>query len=129
MNTAPKEQARKLEPIANAASRLNSSLMQGVSKQSERVVVLEQIMARATRAQARFFIVSGRIPGSDEDTTLVLPAESSEEAIKTFGAQLWEDRSVSPGDQKQLREQCRSRYGDDLYITSVHWSATHIHEV
>jgi hypothetical protein len=63
----------------------------------------------------RHFAVSGRIPGSDEDTLLTLQAADREEAIERFTNSLYDLEA----DPVASRRNVMDEFGDLIFITSV----------
>jgi len=63
----------------------------------------------------RHFAVSGRIPGSDEDTLLTLQAADREDAMERFTSSLY-DLEADPA---ASRRNVMDAFGDLIYITSV----------
>jgi len=62
----------------------------------------------------RYFAVSGRIPGDDEDTTLVVQAGDRDAAIALFSDELW-DGQGSVDDRQRVED----GHGTDTYVNSI----------
>lgn len=63
----------------------------------------------------KFYAVSGRIPGDDEDTTHLFQAEDREHAIEQFKDALWSGKDEDHEDRAGTRDS----EGTDTYINSV----------
>lgn len=63
----------------------------------------------------RYWAVSGRIPGDDEDVTHILRAVSRAQAEAAFGELLWDDER----DAHTRRPDTIAKHGLDVFITSV----------
>lgn len=75
---------------------------------------MPDIVATTSIPVLRYFAVSGRIPGDDEDITLVVEAGGREDAIKLFSDELWDGRG-SVADREREEEVS----GTDTYINSI----------
>jgi len=64
--------------------------------------------------ELRYFAVSGRIPGDDEDTTLVVEASDRDAAIALFSDELW-DGQGSVDDRQRVED----GHGTDTYVNSI----------
>lgn len=72
-----------------------------------------------------YFVVSGRIPGDDEDTTLTfaLPENATREDVaKAFEDEMYADRSIN-------RENIIVEYDSAVYINAIHKSLLPIEEI
>lgn len=63
----------------------------------------------------RHFAVSGRIPGSDEDTLLILQAVNREEAVERFTNSLYDLEADPDASRRNVLE----AFSELVYITSV----------
>ena len=77
----------------------------------------------ATDVGLRYYAVTGRIPGDDEDTVMVFQADDREHAIEQFKDAMWSGH----GDEDD-RASMEGEHGTDTYINSVLVSDTPIEE-
>lgn len=73
--------------------------------------------------ELRYFAVTGRIPGDDEDTQRVFRVASREEAISAFQDQLWSEEDDEDG---SARDSVLREHGQSTFINSVVASDTPI---
>lgn len=66
----------------------------------------------------RYYAVTGRICGDEEDTLLLVTATEHEKAVEAFKTELRAIRNVDPEDQDDA----------EIFIGAVVWSASPIHE-
>lgn len=71
----------------------------------------------------RYYAVTGRIPGDDEDATMLFQADDREHAIEQFKDAMWSGQ----GDEDD-RASMEGEHGTDTYINSVLVSDTPIEE-
>jgi len=79
-------------------------------------------IAAAAASQSQWFIISGRIPGDEEDTTMVIEADNVTAAREVFIDNLY---STQPDG---TAANVRAQYGCDHYITAVHVCSTPVVE-
>lgn len=68
----------------------------------------------------RYYAVTGRICGDEEDTLLLVTATEHEEAVEAFKTELRAIRNVDAEDQNEP--------GNEIFIGAVVWSQTPIFE-
>lgn len=68
----------------------------------------------------KFYAVTGRIVGDDEDTLLLVQAENNEQATEAFKAELRAIRNVAAEDYDSPDY--------EIYIGAMVWSKTPIYE-
>lgn len=78
--------------------------------------------AAAAESQSQWFVISGRIPGDEKDTTMVIESDTVTAAREAFIDNLY---STQPDG---TAANVRAKYGSDHYITSVHVSSTPVAE-
>lgn len=72
----------------------------------------------------RFYAVSGRVCGDDEDTTLVIKAEDRTSALAEYREQMMAINGLSTSELEHLEAN-----GEGIFINSVVMSTAPIHEV
>jgi hypothetical protein len=72
----------------------------------------------------RYFAVTGRIPGDDEDVTHLVDAHDRKDATDQFEAALWAD-----AEDPEERERVEEMHGKSVYVTSVLVSDSPIEEL
>lgn len=77
-------------------------------------------MNAQSQEKLRYFVVVGRIPGNDEDTSRSVQAKDSDDAIAQFKDLLWE------GKDQEERDQMIEDDGSEAYVNIVLSSETEI---
>jgi len=72
--------------------------------------------------KCRYWAVTGRIPGDDEDSLRIYHATSREEALEHFERGLWAD------ELEDAKEATLERYGQTVYVNTVVVSDTAIRQ-
>lgn len=86
--------------------------------------VQKELLASSTPplTQLKWFAVSGRIPGDDEDTSHIFQVANRQEAVAAFDEVMWANENESD------RESVRKEHGQSVFINSVVVSSTKIEE-
>ena len=77
------------------------------------------------KPKPKYWAVTGRIPGDDEDSVYLCETTSRAVAVRHFDRSIWDDVST-PESYRADRARCRKQYGDTTYINSVMSSDTPI---
>lgn len=75
----------------------------------------------------RYWAVTGRIPGDDEDTCHIFQVLNREEALVSFEAAMY--ANMSEDEAEQTRESVRNEHGQSVFINSVLASNAPIEEL
>lgn len=77
----------------------------------------------APKPSKKWFSVTGRIPGDQEDSCYVMEASDRAQAVAMFEKSIYED------DESSEKDDVIEEYGDAIYINSVVCSDTQIIEI
>lgn len=91
------------------------SILAGVYDENTRATIRSKMGDLLSEPKAKYFAVTGRIPGDDEDTLLVFQVATREEALAAFDEAMWENEH----DPEYSRESVRKEHGQTVFWNSV----------
>jgi hypothetical protein len=112
--------ADRLDEVAQVVMGEVRDLLAGIRNNSRRANV-RALLARilddqeGEDLQQKWFAVSGRIPGNDEDVTYVFQAQNRDEAVGFFADEIYSTRK----DPEDFRERVFNEHGQEVFINSV----------
>lgn len=111
--------------IAARAQELLEGILDSSVQCEVRALVAQAVAADPLTAEGealKWYSVTGRIPGDDEDTHYTFQAADRSEAIKAFEEAIY----ANEPDAAASRENIRKEHGQYVFINSVVWSHTPI---
>lgn len=108
-----------------------SGILNGVYDKGEREALKQRLATLLATAEAsgepklKWFAVTGRLPGDDEDTLYVFNVATREDAIKAFEQAMY-DNEVNP---EETRESVFKEHGQYVFVNSIVSSDTPIADI
>ena len=91
------------------------STLAGIRDESARLAIRSTLGDLLATPKAKYFAVTGRIPGDDEDTLHVFQATTREEALTAFEAAMWANKTEA----ETGRENVFKAHGQTVFVNSI----------